>query len=216
MLYNFEIENPTSKFGDALRSQVEERLAFFETGAAPSKNSEAMRKVLESLAMDDDEESDVEMDGVGNSTLPLIDASPQKENGKIKKSKEEKKKEKEEKKKKRKEEKKSKDTVDKGATDGKEGKEKKKKRKADAMDVDEEVVTEQPTEKKAKLSKEEKKALKKAKKAEGKDVTAKVCSECLSRFFDLMDFLQEADGDKKKHKKDKKRKEAKAVASDSD
>ncbi|CAE6440195.1 unnamed protein product [Rhizoctonia solani] len=33
---------PTAKFGDALRAQVEERLKFFETGEAPTKNSEAM------------------------------------------------------------------------------------------------------------------------------------------------------------------------------
>jgi len=39
-------DSPTTKFGDALRGQVEERLAFYETGAAPTKNSEAMAKVL--------------------------------------------------------------------------------------------------------------------------------------------------------------------------
>ncbi|CAE6459467.1 unnamed protein product, partial [Rhizoctonia solani] len=56
---------PTAKFGDALRAQVEERLKFFETGEAPTKNSEAMRKVLESIGMDEDEDdSDEEMSPV--------------------------------------------------------------------------------------------------------------------------------------------------------
>ena len=48
-------EAPTSKFGEALRQQVEERLLFFEKGEPPSKNADAMRKVLESLAIDEDE-----------------------------------------------------------------------------------------------------------------------------------------------------------------
>ena len=51
---------PTSKFGEALRGQVEERLAFFETGAPPSKNVDAIRKVLDALAEEDDDE-DAEM-----------------------------------------------------------------------------------------------------------------------------------------------------------
>jgi nucleolar protein 56 len=44
-------DTPTPKFGEALRAQVEERLNFFETGQPPSKNSDAMRKVLESLGL---------------------------------------------------------------------------------------------------------------------------------------------------------------------
>ena len=40
---------PSTKYGEALRAQVEERLAFYETGAAPTKNSTAMAKVLEQL-----------------------------------------------------------------------------------------------------------------------------------------------------------------------
>ncbi|KAH8109263.1 Nop-domain-containing protein [Phellopilus nigrolimitatus] len=79
-------DNPTAKFGDALRSQVEERLAFFDSGAAPSKNSEAMRKVLESLDIDDNE-SDAEMDDIKN-ILPLIEPSPKKDKKKVKKEKE--------------------------------------------------------------------------------------------------------------------------------
>ncbi|KAJ1853764.1 Nucleolar protein 56 [Coemansia sp. RSA 2703] len=53
---------PTSKFGEALRLQVEDRLNFYETGAQPTKNSETMEKVLKALAdtglndMDEDED----------------------------------------------------------------------------------------------------------------------------------------------------------------
>lgn len=35
-------ETPTSRFGDALRMQVEERLKFYDSGAAPTKNEQAM------------------------------------------------------------------------------------------------------------------------------------------------------------------------------
>ena len=67
-------EAPTSKFGEALRQQVEERLLFFEKGEPPSKNAAAMRKVLESLAIDEDE-ADEPMDE-DEPALPLIEAEP--------------------------------------------------------------------------------------------------------------------------------------------
>ncbi|KAJ9115450.1 snoRNP complex protein nop56 [Naganishia vaughanmartiniae] len=53
---------PTNKYGEALRAQVEERLAFYETGAAVSKNSEAIAKAQAAIAasMDDDEDEDAE------------------------------------------------------------------------------------------------------------------------------------------------------------
>ncbi|KAG6854281.1 snoRNP complex protein nop56 [Blastosporella zonata] len=77
-------DNPTPKFGEALRAQVEERLNFFETGQPPSKNADAIRKVLEDLAMDNDEDDeDVEMDGPALTTLV---PSPKKEKKKKRKS----------------------------------------------------------------------------------------------------------------------------------
>ncbi|KAI0059627.1 Nop-domain-containing protein [Artomyces pyxidatus] len=71
-------DTPTPKFGEALRQQVEERLAFFETGAPPAKNSDAIRKVLDQLALDadEDDDEDAEMaDAAGEPILPLIEAS---------------------------------------------------------------------------------------------------------------------------------------------
>ncbi|KAE9399097.1 Nop-domain-containing protein [Gymnopus androsaceus JB14] len=78
-------ENPTKKFGEALRAQVEERLNFFETGAPPSKNADAMRKVLEDLSLED-ADSDVEMDGAGPA-LTTLEPSPKKKSKKDKESK---------------------------------------------------------------------------------------------------------------------------------
>jgi len=74
-------DNPTSKFGEALRSQVEERLNFFETGAPPSKNADAMRKVLDALH---DEDEDVDMDA--EPALTTLEPSPKKEKKKKRKS----------------------------------------------------------------------------------------------------------------------------------
>ncbi|KAH7336902.1 hypothetical protein B0J17DRAFT_695523 [Rhizoctonia solani] len=143
-------DTPTAKFGDALRAQVEERLKFFETGEAPTKNSEAMRKVLESIGMDeddDDEDEDEEMSPVeGASAVPDVMTSPPKKEkkkkrkaeeameldeseeppAKVKKSKEDKKKEKKEKK-------------DKEETQDKEErkKEKKEKKRKEAEEAEE-------------------------------------------------------------------------------
>ncbi|KAH9080285.1 Nop-domain-containing protein [Lactarius deliciosus] len=118
-------ETPTAKFGEALRQQVEERLAFFETGAAPGKNADAIRK-----------------------SFPLIDAEPTKKDKKkrkleememdgdegepvkkVKSSKEEKKALKKEKKRERKE-KEAKEATE-GAPPKKEKKDKKQKEEKD-------------------------------------------------------------------------------------
>ncbi|KAH9936484.1 uncharacterized protein B0H18DRAFT_323771 [Fomitopsis serialis] len=77
-------DKPSPMFGEALRQQVEERLNFFETGAPPSKNTDAIRKVLDQLALDDDE--DEEMD---EPALPLIEPSPKKKKEKKRKSRDE-------------------------------------------------------------------------------------------------------------------------------
>ncbi|KAI9301006.1 hypothetical protein BJ944DRAFT_272122 [Cunninghamella echinulata] len=48
-------ENPTDKFGQALRNQVEERLKFFESGATPEKNIDVMKRVMDSMGDLEDE-----------------------------------------------------------------------------------------------------------------------------------------------------------------
>jgi nucleolar protein 56 len=42
------IDTPTSKYGDVLRDQVEERLAFYETGVTPRTNAIAMAGAIKS------------------------------------------------------------------------------------------------------------------------------------------------------------------------
>lgn len=65
--------DPTAKFGDALKSQVEERLKFLASGVKPRKNKDAMNEVIAELREDGlfygdkvrvkkDEHSDVEGD----------------------------------------------------------------------------------------------------------------------------------------------------------
>ncbi|KAJ1915488.1 Nucleolar protein 56 [Mycoemilia scoparia] len=50
-------DEPTNKFGEALRKQVEDRLEFYETGAPPSKNVDVMQKVLGDIAGSTEEAS---------------------------------------------------------------------------------------------------------------------------------------------------------------
>ncbi|KAJ8520136.1 hypothetical protein ONZ45_g3018 [Pleurotus djamor] len=69
-------DHPTAKFGEALRNQVEERLNFFETGAPPSKNADAIQKVLQELALEDDDE-DAEMEDINEGpALTTLEATP--------------------------------------------------------------------------------------------------------------------------------------------
>jgi nucleolar protein 56 len=42
-------ENPTSKFGETLKEQMEERLKFLASGTKPRKNKDAMNTVIEEL-----------------------------------------------------------------------------------------------------------------------------------------------------------------------
>jgi nucleolar protein 56 len=52
-------DKPTSKFGEALKNQIEERLSFYEHGTAVTKNIDVINKAIQELdAMEVDEESD--------------------------------------------------------------------------------------------------------------------------------------------------------------
>mmetsp|Transcript_6953 Transcript_6953/g.14302 ORF Transcript_6953/g.14302 Transcript_6953/m.14302 type:complete len:511 (+) Transcript_6953:41-1573(+) len=53
-------DEPSRLYGEKLRDQVEERLKFYETGAAPRKNIDVMQEVAKQLKVGDD--SDEEMD----------------------------------------------------------------------------------------------------------------------------------------------------------
>lgn len=48
-------EEPTSKYGEKLREQVEERLRFYDTGAAPRKNIDVMNEVRKEMAGPEEE-----------------------------------------------------------------------------------------------------------------------------------------------------------------
>ncbi|KKK15404.1 pre-rRNA processing nucleolar protein [Aspergillus ochraceoroseus] len=93
-------EEPTTKFGDALKKQVEERLEFYASGAAPTKNEVAMKNAMDAVL------ADIDIDG-DESDEEMKDAVAEKKEKKEKKDKKEKKEKKEkgdkdEKKKKRK------------------------------------------------------------------------------------------------------------------
>ena len=53
-------DDPTRLYGEKLREQVEERLKFYETGAAPRRNIDVMEEVSKQLKVDDND--DVEME----------------------------------------------------------------------------------------------------------------------------------------------------------
>ena len=68
-----------------MHAQVEERLNFFKTGAPPSKNADAIRKVLDALALEEDNDND---DGMNVDAAPLtsLEVEPKKEKKKKRKS----------------------------------------------------------------------------------------------------------------------------------
>ena len=49
---------PTTKFGEKLKEQVEERLMFFETGATPRKNIDVMKEAMSELEAATEEDMD--------------------------------------------------------------------------------------------------------------------------------------------------------------
>ena len=60
---------------------------FFAEGVAPGKNADAIRKVLDQLSLENEDEEDQEMADAAEPVLPLIDAEPTKKKDKKKKRK---------------------------------------------------------------------------------------------------------------------------------
>ncbi len=144
-------EEPTNKFGSAMKGQVEERLSFYENGTVPSKNIDVMHKVMKSLqkrksATVSEEPSSTKKSKSGDKEKQEKEEKKNKE----KKEKKNKEKEKEEKKnkEKEKEEKKNKE---------KEKEEKKNKEKEKEEKKNKEKKNKEKKEKKEESGKKEKK-----------------------------------------------------------
>ena len=200
----FVADKPSVKFGEALRDQVEERLRFFETGEPPSRNAEAIRKVLEAIALEDKDEegSDEEeeeggmkvddsprKDAAGYSILPLIENSPPPSSPKKKSKK-----------------RKGRDMdMD---MDQEEEKEEVPRKKVKLSSEEEEAPR-----KKVKLSKEEKKALRKElkqkRKEEEKATGVRSLSDLLTNPRLFQEFLKKTK--EKKEKREKKEKSEKVL-----
>lgn len=90
-------EHPTTKFGEALKGQVEERLKFYDSGAAPTKNEQVMRNAMDSVLADIDIADPI---GHVDSDEEMADVAPRavQKQEKQKKDKKEKRKEKKDKK----------------------------------------------------------------------------------------------------------------------
>lgn len=90
-------ETPTSKFGEGLKDQVEERLKFVTSGTKPRKNKEAMQEVLDELkkeglffgdkVMVAKEEGDEENEVASDEEVPVKKSKKDKKDKKEKKEK---------------------------------------------------------------------------------------------------------------------------------
>ncbi|KAI4119990.1 MAG: hypothetical protein LQ345_000249 [Seirophora villosa] len=121
-------ETPTTRFGDALKKQVEERLAFYDSGEAPTKNEVAMRKAMDNVLADINVEDPT---AYVNGDTEMADVAPRAIQKQDKQRKE--KKEKTGKKDKKKEKKEKESKVE-NRVDG--GEKKRKKRKHEELDDD--------------------------------------------------------------------------------
>ncbi|KAL7276470.1 Nucleolar protein 56 [Rhizina undulata] len=104
---------PTTKFGEALRKQVEERLEFYANGAAPTKNQDAMKSAMDAVLADIAVEADGDDDEEDKDMEDIVPKKSKKEKKEEKAAKSEKKEKKEKKDKKEKKEKKTEKEVSK-------------------------------------------------------------------------------------------------------
>mmetsp|Transcript_19584 Transcript_19584/g.42209 ORF Transcript_19584/g.42209 Transcript_19584/m.42209 type:complete len:517 (+) Transcript_19584:87-1637(+) len=81
-------DEPSRLYGEKLRDQVEERLKFYETGAAPRRNIDVMQEVSRQLkAGDGEDEKKQKMEIDDEEDEEMEDASPKKKSKKEKKKK---------------------------------------------------------------------------------------------------------------------------------
>ena len=72
-------DEPTNVYGEKLREQVEERLKFYETGAAPRKNLDVMEEIRKSINAGQGNDNDEEMENVEELKTPLKTKKDKKE-----------------------------------------------------------------------------------------------------------------------------------------
>jgi len=77
-------DEPSRLYGEKLREQVEERLKFYETGAAPRRNTDVMEEVAKQLKVDG---SDEEMEDAAAVTVETPKSSKKEKKKKSKKDK---------------------------------------------------------------------------------------------------------------------------------
>ncbi|KAI1171541.1 pre-rRNA processing nucleolar protein-like protein Sik1 [Nemania sp. FL0916] len=123
-------EQPSKKFGEALRNQVEDRLEFYATGKKPTKNADAMDKAVADL-LAEGESIAIDTEMIDAPLPPTAQTSEKEKKSKDKKEKKEKK-DKEEKKEKKRKHRDAKDAEDGDAEVEGEKKRKKKKRHSEA------------------------------------------------------------------------------------
>ncbi|KAK6536261.1 snoRNP complex protein nop56 [Arthrobotrys megalospora] len=143
---------PTTKFGEALKAQVEERLNFYATGAAPTKNEVAMKNAMDlalaDIDVDVDAGSDEEMDDdeIDISQLEKREIHGKDEEKAEKKDKKDKKDKKEKKKDKKEKEEKEEKKEKKDKKEKKKEKEEKKEKKKDKSEKKEKKRSREPDE----------------------------------------------------------------------
>lgn len=158
---------PTTKFGEVMHNQVEERLAFYETGKPPGKNADAMSKALRSIEeaagdlMDVDAEKDNDSDSdsdADESIMPAVVGVKDPADSK-KKSKKDKKEKGDKKKKSKSGEKATLDEVQRAAEKSRKKEAKKAARKSEGgVPGDTSVAKDAKAEKKSKKDKKDKKS----------------------------------------------------------
>jgi len=80
-------DDPTAIYGQKLRDQVEERLKFYETGAAPRKNIDVMEEVAKHLAAGSEKKKDDMGNDIQNDDLEESFKTPKKDKKKKKEKK---------------------------------------------------------------------------------------------------------------------------------